>query len=223
VARAPWLPRASCHAPCCRVSSAAGRRRCSSTFWRTRRFDTPLHAYWRLRHTLAHTHLNSHALALVRRTRNPNMCVLACHTLIPIGIFLCTVSLALAAFKRCWSQPADTFTASVHMLSCALAMCALRAGWVCGVPFRVGRLAAFNIALNCTSPARKTQSITRVYLRTRTFTRAIRTLATWAHSLLTHSAKNVCASTSLRTPQHAIINHNHATHHHHHQLLTNAA
>ena len=111
-------------------------------------------------HTRPHTHLT---LALVRPTRNPNMCVLACHSLIPIGIFLCTVSLALAAFKRCWSQPADTFTASVDVLSCALVMCALRAGWVCGVPFCVGRLAAFNIALNCTSPARKTQSITRVY------------------------------------------------------------
>jgi hypothetical protein len=129
------------------------------------------------RHTRPHTHLNSHALALVRPTRNPNMCVLACHTLIPIGIFLCTVSLALAAFKRCWSQPADTFTASVDVLSCALAMCALRAGWVCGVPF-VSAGSLPYIALNCTSPARKTQSITRVYLRTRTFTRVIHTLAT---------------------------------------------
>jgi cytochrome bd-type quinol oxidase subunit 1 len=128
-------------------------------------------------HTRPHTHLNSHALALVRPTRNPNMCVLACHTLIPIGIFLCTVSLALAAFKRCWSQPADTFTASVDVLSCALAMCALRAGWVCGVPF-VSAGSLPYIALNCTSPARKTQSITRVYLRTRTFTRVIHTLAT---------------------------------------------
>jgi hypothetical protein len=55
VTRAPWRPRASCHAPCCRVSSAAGRQRCSSTFWRTRRFDTPLHAYWRLEaHSSAH-------------------------------------------------------------------------------------------------------------------------------------------------------------------------